>query len=207
MKKIFIHAKSLDKIELKNADRLPSRVGLASSIQFLDQLEDVKSQLEKTGKEVKICGQVLGCDQTVCENVDVDAFLYVGDGRFHPIGIAEKTGKPVYILVDGVVSEFDKSVKEEYDKKKKVALTKYLSAENVGVLVSTKHGQSEMDKAIEFKKAQKDKKVYLFMFNDLDFSQLENFPFVEVWVNTACPRLMDDYDKFNKPVINFEDLP
>lgn len=206
MKKIFIHAKSLDKIEIKNAETLPEKIGLAASIQFLDQLKPLKNDLEKKGKEVEICGQILGCDATACSRKDVEAFLYIGDGRFHPIAISLETGKPVYVLINGNVQEFDKGLKEEYEKRKKIALMKYLSAENVGVLVSTKPGQNNLEKAREFKKNQKEKKVYLFMFNDLDFGQLENFPFIEVWVNTACPRLIDDYEKFNKPVVNIDEI-
>jgi len=38
----------------------------------------------------------------------------------------------------------------------------------------------------------------------LDFSQLENFNFVECFVNTACPRLIDDYDKFHKAILNID---
>ena len=206
MKKIFIPAKSLEKIEIKNPEKLPAKVGLASSIQFLDQLKEIKKLLESKGKKVELCGQVLGCDATACKNKKVDAFLYVGDGRFHPIAIALQTGKKVYILVDGEVSEFDSKIKEEYERRKKAGLSRFYTYEDVGILVCTKPGQNNMKKAVEFKKKHKEKKCYIFVFNDLDFGQLENFPFVQVWVNTACPRLIDDYEKFNRPVINIDEI-
>jgi diphthamide synthase subunit DPH2 len=30
---------------------------------------------------------------------------------------------------------------------------------------------------------------------------MDNFPFIDAWVNTACPRMADDMD-----VLNYEDL-
>ena len=52
----------------------------------------------------------------------------------------------------------------------------------------------------------KEKNCYIFAFDTLDFSQIENFPFVECWVNTACNRILDDYGKFPKPLIDLADL-
>ena len=51
-----------------------------------------------------------------------------------------------------------------------------------------------------------DKKFYYFIDNVVSFDQLENFNFIEVWVNTACPRVgFDDQEKFAKGVINLND--
>ena len=52
-----------------------------------------------------------------------------------------------------------------------------------------------------------DKKFYFFVDNTISYGQLENFPFVEVWVNTACPRIgLDDQEAFRKGVLNLKDV-
>ena len=46
----------------------------------------------------------------------------------------------------------------------------------------------------------------IFAFDTLDFNQIENFPFVQCWVNTACSRILDDYEKFPKPLVDISDI-
>ena len=56
-----------------------------------------------------------------------------------------------------------------------------------------------MYKAIDIKsKLEKQgKEAFIFVCDLLDANELENFPFVEYWVNTLCPRIADDKDKKN----------
>ena len=49
-----------------------------------------------------------------------------------------------------------------------------------------------MSKALQLKNATPDKKFYIFAYDTLDIPSLENFPFVQCWVNTACPRIADE---------------
>ena len=76
---------------------------------------------------------------------------------------------------------------------------RFLSADNIGILVSTKPGQNSYKKAIEIKEKleAKGKKCFVFVFDTLDSNEMENFPFIDFWVNTACPRITDDKDKKN----------
>ena len=54
-------------------------------------------------------------------------------------------------------------------------------------------------------KLEKDgKKVFLFVGDLITDTELRNFSHIQAWVNTACPRLMDD--DFEKPIINAADL-
>ena len=42
--------------------------------------------------------------------------------------------------------------------------------------------------------------------NDDDFSNLENYPFVQCWINSACPRIgTDDIVNLDKPLINIRE--
>ena len=149
--------------------------------------------------------QVLGCDQSAAGNIKdkVDAFLYIGDGNFHPLGVALKTKKPVFCF-NPITEKFIKIKKTDIakiEKRKKANYLKFLSSDNIGILVSTKPGQQNLKKAIRLKKKMKNKKCYILLFDTLNVQELENFPFIQSWVNTACPRISDE-----KNIINIEDI-
>ena len=211
MKTLFIEAKYKGKIDFSGikVNELPKKIGLATNVQFADCIDSVKKFLEQKKKEVftakgnqKYECQILGCDVSAAEKVKdkVDAFLYIGDGRFHPIGIFTKTKKDVFCF-NPITSEFkklEKFVVENYEKRKKTALIKFYSADNVGILISTKQGQRFCsDKLKNIEKKYKDKKFYKFVFDVLDVKQLENFPFIKAWINTACPRIEEDFIVLN----------
>ena len=99
MKTLFIPAKYKGEISLGREiiSKLPSKIGLAASIQFVGQLGIIKKEINKRNKNKKIiiCGQILGCNVKNAEKIanKVDAFLYIGDGAFHPLAISLKINK------------------------------------------------------------------------------------------------------------------
>ncbi len=205
MKTLFIEAKYPKPIELNEniAEKLPNKIGLVSSIQFIDSLSLIKKKLKN---RAIIGGQVLGCNVENAEKIKnkVDAFLYVGDGQFHPLGVAVKTKKPVFIFnpLSNSFKKIEKKDIESYKKRKKIALIKFLHAETIGIIVSTKSGQYyDTDKLKSLEKKYKNKKFYTFIADTIDYKQLENFPFIQAWVNTACPRIEED-----TKVININEL-
>ena len=214
MKKIFIPA------YLKR-DPLPSvkralkrlkkyeRVGLITTAQHLNQLQKVEEFLTRNGKIPVEGGQILGCNLTNAEKIEeeVDCFLYIGSGRFHPLGIAILTDKPVIIAnpysdSSSVISEEDK---KRYFKRRKGQVMKALTAEIFGILISTKDGQFNLKEAIEIKRKieRRGKRAFLFAGSEITPDNLLPFD-VDSWINTACPRLVDDY--FEKPILNPEEL-
>ena len=213
METLFIPAKYQGKISIAEEliNKLPSRVGLASSVQFLDQLAVIKKEINKKIKNKKaiIGGQILGCDVKNAEKIKdmVDAFLYVGDGEFHPLAIALKINKPVY-QYNPLNKEFKKISEEEiaqYKKNKKISYIKFLHADNVGVIVSTKPGQyypiEKIDSLIKkLKNKYKNKQFYTFICDNVDEREFENFNFIRSWVNTACPRIT------GKNIVNMEEV-
>lgn len=212
MKKIFVEARyngqlHLDKIK---KEKMPDKIGIVASIQFIHLIPQIKSALEKKGKDVYLSegtysGQVLGCDQyhaTILED-KIAAFLYIGDGRFHPLGIAEKTEKPVFTF-DPVSGRFSQVTKHEIsvrEKKRKTAYLKFLHAKNVGIIISTKPGQMHLNYVSEIAKKIKDKELYYFLCDNYHDEERANFRFIDSWINTACPRISD-----GKDIINYEDL-
>lgn len=216
---MMVEGRYKGKIDLSNLDTsiLPKNIGLATTVQFLDFVDEIKKYLENNGKMVfvdkikqKYEAQLLGCDTGATEKIkyNVDAFLYIGTGIFHPLGIALNIDKEVFCYdpISAILSKIDREQVEKYNKKRRIAYMKFLEATEIGILVSLKPGQNNFRKAVELKKQLKDKNCYIFAFDTLDFAQVENFPFIECWVNTACDRILDDYEKFLKPLVDLSDI-
>ena len=90
---------------------------------------------------------------------------------------------------------------EILEKKQKTSYLKFLNADKISILISTKPGQQNLKKALETKNKIKNKKSYLFISNNIDVNEFENFG-LDSWVNTACPRL----DMEDGRIINFDNL-
>ena len=219
MKIMMVEGRYKGDINLSNLDTsvLPKSIGLATTVQFLDYVDEIKQYLESKGAIVfadkmrqKYDTQLLGCDTGAAEKIkdNVDAFLYIGTGVFHPLGISLNIEKEVFCYdpINAVLSKIDRAEVEKYNRKRKAAYVKFLHATEIGLLVSLKPGQNNFRKAVELKSQLKEKNCYIFAFDTLDFNQVENFPFVQCWVNTACNRILDDYDKFPKPLVDLSDI-
>ncbi|VVC04960.1 2-(3-amino-3-carboxypropyl)histidine synthase [Candidatus Burarchaeum australiense] len=195
------------------------KVGLVTTVQHVQQLPSLRSMLEKAGKTVvvgrgtrtKYEGQILGCDTIAAASIakDVDCILYFGGGLFHPLGVGSEggSGKPVL-----VADPFANSVKwldaKDEEKRKKGLLTRAILAKTFGILVSTKTGQFSLEAARAAKKRleAKGKRAEILVSNFVDFEALENFQSFDAYINTACPRLRDDYERARKPVLNLADV-
>lgn len=224
MKAFFIEARHKCRIDLPDEliRILPAKVALFTTVQFLDSIEAAKKRLEAAGKKVllirpehaKYPGQLLGCSIKKFDEAkdrEFDAFLYIGDGEFHPNALMLKNEKPVFIYnpfskKHRTVETKDKDI-EAMRKRKMGALTKFIASKEIGVLITTKPGQCRAREAYALEKKYPDKRFYFLAFDTIDFSELENFPFIECFINTACPRIAyDDSEKIRKPVVNIDDL-
>jgi len=198
------------------------KIGIFTTVQFLDQFEQLDKFLKKNGKIVvvgnsnyraSVKGQVLGCDPMAGTSIEakVDCFVYLGSGIFHPLSVALKTNKEIIIAnpLTNEVSMLDKSKVEQLKNAKKRMLSEFSKAKKVGILVCTKPGQYDLKAAEEAEKKlkSKGKKCYMFLFDILNPEELINFNDIEAWVNTACPRIaVDDAERFSRPVVNIDDI-
>jgi len=197
-----------------------SKIGLVTTIQHVHVLEKVRKALLEAGKAIVIGdssktanpGQVIGCDfsnaQVIAE--EVEAFLFFGGGRFHAIGVALSTGKPVVVA--------DPYLRQAYqleDEVNRILRQRWASideakkAKNFGVLIGLKVGQKRFKKALEIKKKLKkaNKKAFLIALREIAPERLMQFPSIDAYVNTACPRLsLDDAPKFKKPLLTPREL-
>jgi 2-(3-amino-3-carboxypropyl)histidine synthase len=196
-----------------------SKIGLVTTVQHVHQLEEAKNMLEAAGKTVfvgdadpvKYPGQVIGCDfgnaQSVSENVE--AYVFVGGGRFHAMGVALATGKPT-IIADpyekraySVQDEVSRLIKQRW-----ANIVEAKKAKSFGVLISLKSGQMKLGDAVKIKEKleQNNLKATLLALREVTSSALIQFPGIDAFVNTACPRLsLDDAQSFRKPLLSLNE--
>ncbi len=193
------------------------RIALVTTIQHTPQIKEMESFLESEGKEVhvgkgffaSVPGQVLGCDPLAATSVakDADAILYVGDGKFHPTGI--HTELPIYALnpYSGECRQINTEL-EKIQKRKKGMMIKALECKNFAILVSTKAGQIRLHAAEDAKKklTAAGLNAEILVSNELNPVSIANFREFDCYVNTACPRIDEDSDLFDKPIINAVNL-
>lgn len=198
------------------APLLPKRVGLLTTTQFRGWLPAIKEHLEKRGHEVHIgepdrrvayAGQLLGCDYhtaTVIEK-EVDGYLYVGTGDFHPLGVAILVpGKPVIIAdPERVTARNLAEVKDRILRQRHAAIARARDAEVFGIIVSRKIGQVRMELARELKALAEahDRRAHIFLMDLVSPEFLEGYR-VDAWVNTACPRIaIEDVLQYKQPML------
>jgi 2-(3-amino-3-carboxypropyl)histidine synthase len=199
----------------KALPQLGKTVGLVTTAQHAHELDRVKTFLEEKGvnafvgrgsKRVPNAGQVLGCNLSSATSIsqDVDCFLYIGSGNFHPIGVAMATDKAV-ICADPNVNEVRDvaELKDRMLRQRHGAITQAGEADSFGILVGTKPGQERLDVAFKMKQLAKKhgKEASVLLLNEFGPIKLKPFAF-EAYVSTACPRIaLDDYSMYPVPIL------
>ena len=188
-------------------------IGLATTVQYVHKIDEIRKFLEKNGVRVKYgkgnyckyAGQVLGCDWGAIKSIEneVDAVLFVGDGVFHPYGL--NTEKPFYSInpKNGQLKQHNEEI-EKIRKRRKGNLIALIEAKRIGIIVSTKIGQRRVGLAEEIKRKLKEVGVEseILVLNEVNQQALENFMSFDGYIITACPRLADD--EWEKPTISLE---
>lgn len=221
---IYIEAKATINVKDVVKKTLPflkswKRIGLLTTVQHVDALSDARNWLLKVGKTVvigdaghiKFAGQVTGCNYSNAISIanDVEAFLFIGGGRFHAIGVALSTGKPT-IGADPYEKKaylIDEDVKRIL-KKRWAYLNEAKKAEEFGILLGLKIGQKKLNDALTIKeKLEKNgKKTVLLVLKEIVPEALMQFTTIEAFVNTGCPRVsLDDAIRFQKPVLTYNE--
>jgi 2-(3-amino-3-carboxypropyl)histidine synthase len=192
-------------------------IGIVTTIQYVNSLEKAKKELEKNGHEVIIPkskrlkpGQILGCDYSAAKYAEsrLDCFLFIGSGRFHPLGLAVATEKPVFFLdiEKGEITEISKE-RGRLEIKRQMRIEKARHAKNFGIFVSTKPGQMNLKKAFGIRDflRKREKKAFVIVADALTHEKILGMP-IEVLVNTACPRIYEDQPNFKVVILNPEDV-
>lgn len=228
MKTIFIPCRSNADIELvvdNILEKVPfERIGLVTTAQYVHQLKDVQSRLNKAGKKAVIApgrpnpGQVLGCDAGAAigaamgagpgkgaASKGADCIVYIGSGHFHPLRAALDTGLPTFMVhPSGGIELVSNELLMKHAKIKAARMHYFNLAKRVGILVSTKPGQSRMKQALKLREKLKGvKETFIFAANEIKPEYLEGYD-VDAWVSTGCPRIAED--RFSRPVVDISEV-
>ncbi len=199
------------------------KLGLVTTVSHLHQLDDMKKILREgdrsnphevlttRGAMAILEGQVLGCDSSAADKLagKVDALVYFGGGEFHPLGIKSKM--PIFAV--NPYARSARRIDEDIEKKRKREqgmLIATSQAKSIGILVSTKSGQFGLRAAESAKKkllALGIPRVAILVTGEVDFNSLKDFNSFDAYITTACPRLVDDAERVEKPIVNLSMLP
>jgi 2-(3-amino-3-carboxypropyl)histidine synthase len=221
---VYVEARATIKVDEAIEKSIPllsrwTKIGLVTTIQHIQTLDQARETLVRAGKTVVIgdagrinyAGQVTGCDYSNVKSItnDAEAFLFIGGGQFHALGIALTTSKPT-IIADpyekraySIDAEAQKILKQRW-----ACITEAEGAKIFGVLVGMKPGQKRFDDALRIKETieKNGKTAYLFAIKEVLPEALMEFPTVDAYVNTACPRISLDAPKFPRPVLTVNEF-
>ncbi len=211
-----IDISSILKKSLKSIENY-EKIGIVTTIQHLHLINQMKDFLTRNGKEVIMKegagtreGQVLGCNFSAIKDVDADAFLFVGSGNFHALGITLFTEKPVFIA-DPYMNEV-RTIEEFRDRILRIRfakITKAGDAQKFGIIVSSKKGQFRLDIAKSLKNMinKQKKEAFIIMLDNISPDLLLPYMDLDAFVVTACPRVaIDDANMYKKPLLTPKEL-
>lgn len=220
---LYVESRSDADVDASIADdlsSLPGRVGLLATVQYLGLIPKVAGILESTGRTVlvgegdgRIChpGQVLGCNCSAAEAVDpdVDGFLFIGEGDFHPLAAAFGMSKPVLVLnpVTGEVRDMAET-RDRILRRRFAAIQSARDAGSFLVIVCSKTGQNrsrEADRIVDLIRSH-GRRAGRVVVEEISPMALMSYQ-VDAFVNTACPRIaMDDSARYPKPMLTPPEL-
>ncbi len=184
-----------------------SDVGLVTTAQHMNRFDEMRNWLEKRGYEVHTRrgddrltheGQVLGCNYASAD-VTADTVLYVGGGKFHPLGLAMEHPEKKVVIADPVNNVVTVADTEKFMKQRYGAVHRAMDADKWGVIFCTKIGQGRWDQAEEI--VEGNENAYLITMDEVTPDRLRNFD-MDAFVNTGCPRITtDDGPQFHKPML------
>lgn len=196
-------------------------VGLATTIQHIHQIGEIAETLRlkgirtiigREGERTVYAGQVLGCDYSSARFIadEVDGFLFIGGGRFHSLGLAMATGRPV-IAFDPYISSVTMLGEEEHKrlaKKRMAAIIAAKKARRIGIIVSLKPGQFELSIARSLRDGleRQGKEANIICLDDIRYEKLGNFSEADAFIDTACPRIaIDGVGDLRRPILTIEE--
>ena len=188
-----------------------NKIFLTATAQHLHSLVRLKSFLEDKEFEIVDESQILGCHiGTLRSKVEFDGIISLHAGNFHTHGILLNSSKPI-LQVDPYTSKISLhpfKERERIIKQRLGIITKVKVANNWGIISSTKIGQynPSLIDIVEKTLLENSKLFFTITSENINIEVLSNMTWVDVWVNTACPRLIDDHERFNSPIISFKEF-
>jgi 2-(3-amino-3-carboxypropyl)histidine synthase len=199
---------------LENIDE--GRIALFTTIQHLGLLKVASEMIQKkgieyfigpNGKREAFPGQVLGCSFHPARDLpqDVTKLLYVGTGKFHPLGLCMASKKEV-LLVDPMTGEISTITADDLEKiqrKRFGQINKFKelleTGEDIGIVLGSKPGQrrSKLAQEVLGLIEKKGFSGHVVILDHMDPMKLRSLGFKCV-VSTSCPRIaIDDSPRYS----------
>lgn len=196
------------------------RVGLLTTTQHRHALEDAAEVLEEAGfrtvvgrggPRLAFPGQVLGCDLSAGRAVaeTVDAFLLIGGGTFHAVGVALVSRRMV--VVADVETGQARRVDEERDRVlrlRSAAIGRAKDAVTFGILVESRPGQRRwtLARSIREMLLEAGRRPLIVLIRHVGPERLSALG-LDAYISTACPRIaVDDQSAYPMPVLTPQEL-
>jgi len=193
---------------------LPSNLGLVYAIQHQNLVAPLVEALREKGIQARLGGgdrrlaypgQALGCNYTSAESIrgEVEGFLFLGTGLFHPLGLALAVDKPVWAL-DPLREEIEPPIdREAMIRRRLLTIAQAQDARTWGILVSSFAGQNRwaMAERLADRANRHGREPQILVFRRLDPRDLLGRN-LDAYVCTACPRIaLDDGALYDRPML------
>lgn len=183
-------------------------IGLVTTVQHAHMVQAIAGHLAARGITCHVAGggtrapnpgQVLGCSFTAARNCNENEILFVGTGRFHPLGVMLATGARV-IALDPFCRTVEVIRTDRFLRRRFALIETAKRSGNFGIILSLKSGQKRRQLAEHL--AMMHENTFIITMTEVNPDELLNLGF-SCYVNTACPRLAyDDQERFPVPVIS-----
>lgn len=195
-------------------------ISILTTAQHYHQYREIVEYFESRGFQNKVrkgpfcsdAGQVLGCDAYGIDESS-QAAIIIADGIFHWTAATHVADRMYVFGVNPYTGKFTQvnDTLRKINQRRMASLFRASEAKVFGILVSTKPGQFSYRLARKMRDelVSLGREAYILVSNNLDPNTISNFIFIQAFINTACPRIVDDVEQYRKPIVNpehFKDL-
>ncbi|MCX8206944.1 MAG: diphthamide biosynthesis enzyme Dph2 [Methanothrix sp.] len=187
-----------------------SRVAVCTTVQHAHMIDRVLGILRSHGidaiaggpsQRTRYRGQVLGCCYAAAR-VGAEEALFIGTGRFHPVGLSMATGMRV-IAADPVTGSVEEIDTHGFLRWRYGIIARASDAKSFGILISKKPGQRRCMTARRLSSLGRSKGKSML---DVYIDRIEPERILDLGldaaVSTACPRIaLDDARRYSVPVL------
>nr|NVI70977.1 putative diphthamide biosynthesis protein 1 [Cucujiformia] len=188
---------------IKHNFKVPTKLALVSTVQFLTTLHGVTNKLIEFGYEVILpqskplsAGEILGCTAPIL-NSCTDAIIYLGDGRFHLESIMIANPTINSYRYDPYKKEFTQEYYEHnlMNTIRKKCVNDSITSSKFGIIMGTlgRQGNPIVVEHLRKRLIENDKKVAVILLSEIFPKKLELFQELDAFVQIACPRLSIDW--------------
>ena len=206
-------------VKLACAQMKGPRIGVTTTAQHVHKLDRAEAILREHGfepvtmlgdKRTALRGQLLGCNVIAAVKCEVDEFIFIGSGDFHPLALALETEKRITAAnpYDGTVRTLSEA-KGRILKQRWAAIGKAKDAKTFGVVLSTKGGQMRFNlaKKVLAQLREHGRVGYVIENRQISPETLLYFRHLDAFVGVACPRVpIDDQGRYKVPFLTPQEL-